>query len=135
VLPEDADRRLLRMLDLAADLQESRGLRFEVTPPTAEDAYGGWWVSVYDEAGLDRSRATPTELAGITVARKDVKPSGPSPAAGDDIPWTADDLKAARPAATPSGDRVYVHAYTRKDGTYVQGHTRSAPGGGGGRRR
>jgi hypothetical protein len=34
-----------------------------------------------------------------------------------------------------SDGTVYVKGYTRKDGTYVRPHTRSAPGSGGGRRR
>lgn len=143
---------MLRSLRPGTDLKKAGRLTFEVTPPTAEDSYGGWWVSVYDEAELDSSRASPTELEDITVAKKDVAASEAGPAAGGSPnplvgaapgqtptggasptpgpgAWTADDLKAARPGGG-SGDRVYVHGYTRKDGTYVHPHTRSAPSGG-----
>jgi hypothetical protein len=37
--------------------------------------------------------------------------------------------------SSSSNGTVYVKGYTRKDGTYVAPHTRSAPGSGGGRRR
>lgn len=136
VLTADADRKVVRSLKPAADLKKFGGLTFEVTPPTAEDAYGGWWVSVYDEAELDKSRATPKELAAITVAKDDIKAVASSPGTGDTKPaaggdeprgWTTDDLKYARPSGG-SGGSVYVHGYTRKDGTYVRGHTRAAPG-------
>ena len=29
---------------------------FRVTPPTDPDAYGGWWISIYDPSRLDRLR-------------------------------------------------------------------------------
>jgi hypothetical protein len=29
---------------------------FQVTPPTAPDAYGGWWISIFDQSRLDRYR-------------------------------------------------------------------------------
>jgi predicted RNA-binding Zn-ribbon protein involved in translation (DUF1610 family) len=62
VLNDPADRTMLKSLKLTQDIQIRDGLSFEVTPETAEDAYGGWWISVYDPAALDRSRASPQEL-------------------------------------------------------------------------
>jgi len=57
LLDNPADRALLASLNRDIDKKVRSGITFEVTPPTAEDAYGGWWISVYDEALLDRLRA------------------------------------------------------------------------------
>jgi hypothetical protein len=111
-------------------------LTFEVTPETAEDAYGGWWVSVYDELALDKSRASRQELDTITERKDDILQAARNVAASqpatyrDTLPtWSPTDLQYARPSSTSAGqtDRVYVKGYYRKDGTYVQPHTRSAP--------
>jgi hypothetical protein len=127
LLPDPGDRCLLRSLNLNQDLRERGGLTFEVTPETAEDAYGGWWVSVYDTAALGKSRSSPQEREAITVQRDAPETSQ----AGGPAQWSPQELALAR----PGGKTVYVRGYTRKDGTYVQAHTRAAPGSGGGRRR
>lgn len=127
----------------------------EVTPPTDEDAYGGWWVSVYGEKSLELSRASAEELKSITVARVEAyksasgekrqrdaalamanraAPAGDEPRDSD--AWTASDMsRARRPSGYAGGGNgggsVYVRGYTRRDGTYVRSHTRSAPHGGG----
>ena len=134
VLNDSADRDVLRSLRLALDIKKRGCLTFEVTPTTAEDSYGGWWVSVYDPTALDRSRASPQELVEITVP----KPSSTareqpaispqqlaSPAASVPI-WTPRQYALAR----PGGKTVYVHSCVRKDGTYVHDHVRGAPGSG-----
>lgn len=40
---------------------------FEVTPPTAPDAYGGWWLSIYDESRLDHFRVPDAEYRKNTL--------------------------------------------------------------------
>jgi len=40
---------------------------FEITPPTAPDAYGGWWLSIYDESRLDRFRVSDQEYRKNTL--------------------------------------------------------------------
>jgi hypothetical protein len=142
VLPDKTDVALLKAARLDEDKIERGGMTIEITPPTAEDAYGGWWVSVYYEQRLDQARASDSELKAITIARDEPSRSAvrtpaakPSSATTHepDLDWGRDDLKRARKpsvsagAATPSGGRVYVRGYYRKDGTYVQGHTRSRP--------
>ena len=85
--------------------KQTRGsLTFEVTPETAPDAYGRWWVSVYDTKLLDASRASEPELKGI---------AGPRSA--------GDEAARARPGTT-----VYVKGFYRKDGTYVPGYAKKA---------
>lgn len=142
VLPDATDVAILKAARLEEDKIERGGMTIEITPPTAEDAYGGWWVSVYYERRLDQARASEKELNAITVARDaPAKPSAakaPAPksaaasASEPDTGWSRDDLqRARRPQASTgsssSGGRVYVRGYYRKDGTYVQGHTRSRP--------
>lgn len=108
--------------------------KLEITPPSAPDSYGGWWVSIYNEAALEKARASAEELT--VVAQPVVKPSLTLPSSRIQTPaipaWTTDDLKLRRTLTTPSpaiapnmtGGRVYVRGYYRKDGTYVRPHTR-----------
>src|SRR5258708_6978135 len=92
------DQAVLLSLKREKDMKRRAGLTFEVTPETDEDAYGGWWVSVYDEALLDSSRASEKELNLITQSREQIKQPA-QPSKGQDVPgWNADDLKNARPA-------------------------------------
>lgn len=144
VLPDATDAAILKAARPEEDKIERGGMTIEITPPTAEDAYGGWWVSVYYEQRLDQARASEKELKAITVAQDEpVKPSagkapvaqsptGPS-ASNSDLGWSGDELKKARrpqvsTSSSSSGGRVYVRGYYRKDGTYVRGHTRSRSG-------
>jgi hypothetical protein len=40
---------------------------FQITPPEAPDAYGGWWISVYDPSRLDRFRVPDAEYRKNTL--------------------------------------------------------------------
>ncbi len=145
------DRAVLRTLDLRKDMKRHGRLTFEITPETAEDAYGAWWVSVYDEQALDRARATPQELEDITQSIDEIRSLPPTavstppavakpptvathPAVGTYREWTTDDLKWGRPVrnndAGTSGGRVYVSGHIRANGHYVAPYTRAAPGSG-----
>jgi hypothetical protein len=90
-------------------------------------------VSVYGEPELDKVRASDKELKAITVSKESVaeKKTATKPLASDDEQlgqWNGDDLRYARSGKSKSsGGSVYVRGYTRKDGTYVQPHTRSSP--------
>lgn len=128
------DKSTARKLKSDQDLVSRDGLTFEITPPTAEDSYGGWWISVYSAAGLDSVRASDNELKSITVPRASitsaakVAPSTAVPTTDEIVDrasgWNAGDLKYARTSRTSAGSTytggsVYVRGYTRKDGTYV----------------
>ena len=124
LLADAADKTLLASLKLEGDKKARAGVTFEITPPTAEDAYGGWWVSIYDEAALDRSRATEEEMAKITVTRTAVKESKPAAAGGLEVEggkgkWAADDLSNARAGS----EKVYSPTLSKKDGKYVPDRT------------
>lgn len=133
--------RALRSLHLAKDSKEIAGLTLEITPDTDPDAYGGWWISIYSNKRLDASRATPAEMIALTTPTPRPSlvnaPRAPlsaplvTPYAQTDrpTPWTATDMRSARPSSgSRGGGSVYVSGYTRKNGTFVQAHTRAAPG-------
>jgi hypothetical protein len=133
---EDAE--LVRLADKSKDLITHNGLTVEVTPSDAPDAYGGWWISVYDEKALDAARATAEEMKAITVSKSE--PTQPMPLDGPPVTpavsssnWTPTDMSNARPASDDAGKSVYVSGYYRKNGTYVNSYFRSPPGYGSGR--
>jgi hypothetical protein len=140
VLLDSKDKTYLKTLSLTKDKKTLAGMTFEVTPETDEDAYGGWWISIYDEKALDKARASAKELEAITMKRDDVKKGQPALANPDSMyNYDPANLKYARPASTvpqpdnpavvivPAGDRVYVRGYYKANGTYVAPHTRSRP--------
>jgi len=40
---------------------------FKVTPPDAPDAYGGWWLAIYDPARLEKARITNALYRKVTL--------------------------------------------------------------------
>jgi hypothetical protein len=73
LLADPKDAAALRSLDLKPGKTEREGLTFEVTPETAEDAYDGWWISVYSAKLLDEARATDEELRKLTVNEEELE--------------------------------------------------------------
>lgn len=153
MLTSKDDRKEIQHLIRSKDLQTRGSLTFEVTPATAEDAYGGWWVSVYDGSLIDKARASDKELAAITEKVSEVKSTKTVAEVSDDESpvWGAVDLSHSRRIAKPkttttkrpepepepvrvtrpqvaethsSGGSVYVRGYYRKDGSYVKPHSR-----------
>ncbi|MGO8928198.1 MAG: hypothetical protein ACLQU3_15115 [Limisphaerales bacterium] len=97
------DRDVLRGLNVRQDLKVRDGLTFEITPPSAEDAYLGWWVSVYSEQRLNAARASDDDMKRITVAKAAVAQrqqpqQAQAEAEEDPTSWSARDLPYARPA-------------------------------------
>jgi hypothetical protein len=138
ILVMETDRQIVYRLDWKKEVVKKDGLTFEITLPTEPDSYGGWWVSVYDEHTLNKARASDKELRTITepivaLPARTVATASPSTPAPATTTWSREDLSFARPAYSgssshrSSGGSVYVRGYTRKDGTYVQPHTRRAP--------
>ena len=103
LLEEDGET--IKKLNKEKDLIRRNDWTFEVTPPTAEDSYGGWWLSFYNEKALDEARVTDKELQAISILNSQViketntiaaaKSEGsreqPTPS------WTKNDLQYARP--------------------------------------
>lgn len=73
LLGEAKDRDVLKALPLAAGKQQREGFTFEITPETAPDAYGGWWVTAWDDAAIAKARATQEEIDRITATREEME--------------------------------------------------------------
>ena len=133
ILNDPAAFQFLRTLNPEGEKKVRAGITYEITPPTAEDAYGGWWISIYSEPLLEKSRASAEEMKKITTTHTEVR-SAPETPAVKGAPqvdpllegrWGADDLSAARKAKDkPEEERaVYKPAITRQDGAYVSTRT------------
>jgi len=138
LLPSNAAKEAVVRLNRKQGTTSLNELTLEVTPPTAEDSYGGWWVSAYYDNKLASARASEPELAEITVPKSQVDKvsvaaNSAAPAtATSSSQWSTSDLRLARPTpsrqtGSASTGEVYVRGYHRKDGTYVSPHTRSRP--------
>jgi len=133
LLDDPEDRKLLASLKPAGEKKVRNGITYEITPPTAEDAYGGWWVSVYNEPLLNTSRATPEELSAITTKRTDVQRAvavadAKTPYAVDSSTqgrWASGDLADARKSKDVPEEKqaVYAPAFSKKNGRYVPDRT------------
>lgn len=72
-LTSRAEVAALYNLDLAADGTHRAGnLVFEITQPSAADAYGAWWVSIYNPTEIDAIRLTDAEYARITHPAEEI---------------------------------------------------------------
>lgn len=96
ILGATEDRDMLQKLSLKKDLKTRNGLNFEVTPPTDEDAYQGWWITVFFEGKLNGARASAKELGDISVPKANA--ASTIKAENDDSEWSATELKLARPS-------------------------------------
>ena len=54
-------------LRLTGDDRRASHLAFKVTPPDRADAYGGWWISVYDPKRMDQARVSDAQYAAVTL--------------------------------------------------------------------
>jgi hypothetical protein len=107
LLQQAADRELVHGLSLEQDLQERAGLTFEVTPPTADDGFGGWWISIYDKQALDAARHSPSQLKTMAVE---------VPANHEEQPAPAKKKHAHKPSEP---HRIYIQDADTKDGAPV----------------
>ena len=112
LLQQAADRELLHGLALTQDQIERAGLTFEITPPTADDAFGGWWISIYDKNAIDKARASDAELERLVV-------SAPAPRSESKTPHGKKKSKkgASKKSEAP---RVYVEDYAKENGAYIR---------------
>ncbi len=129
MLNDPKDRDTLKSESLEEGKMERAGLTFEVTPSTAEDAYGGWWISIFDAKLVEQQRATDKELPQITIERKEIvleiqdkkqDKKQPDKKQSNVLRWKEKEVKAARPdAAGQDQGRVYLRGVHRKDGKWV----------------
>ncbi len=69
--PKDAE--VLKTIGLTVVKKDREGFTFEITPETAPDAFGGWWVSVYDTAAIEKARASQEEMGKITATHEEME--------------------------------------------------------------
>ncbi len=110
LLGQTADKDVLHDLRSDKDKRSNDSLTFEITPPTDEDAYNGWWISVYDEAKLKTARASDEELDQISLPKGAAARLAEDDEAGN---WTTGEVQLARPS-TPN--RV---TFTNRSGMVV----------------
>jgi hypothetical protein len=117
LLNDPADRDVLHKMNLDRSKTARGTLTFEITPSDADDAYGGWWISIYDTKLVELQRATDKELATITTDRT---PSAPTPVSKDKLRWNERELRMSRPTVPgATQDRVFLRGIHRKNGAYV----------------
>lgn len=56
----------LYSISLRGGKQQVGSLIFEITPPKNADAYGGWWISIYDPKRAEAARVSDADYAAIT---------------------------------------------------------------------
>ena len=100
LLSQPADKEIAHGLDQRKDLKTHDELTFEITPPTDEDAYHGWWVSVYSEKQLNLARASDNEMKLISMTQADAAKVAKE--SNDISSWSADELKQARSVSKPT---------------------------------
>jgi hypothetical protein len=96
LLGQAGDKEIVQRLAPEKDIKTREGMTFEITPPSAEDAYMGWWVSVYSEQQLNLARASAEELKQITIPKAEASQSQGSSG------WSAEEVKLARPSTPPT---------------------------------
>ncbi|WP_257454770.1 hypothetical protein [Archangium lipolyticum] len=111
LLQKADDRELVHHLALEEDELERDGLTFVVTPATADDAYGGWWISIYDANAIEKARASDAELKVLAQ----------TPPGNGNTPTPTDEKKKERKRARKPGEkpRVYIKDYSREGEVYV----------------
>ena len=62
----------LYALSEKGDERQVGKLRFRVTPPTSPDAYGGWWIQVYEPNRIKEARVSDSEYRKDTLPFSEV---------------------------------------------------------------
>jgi len=75
-LPTREEIRVLYSLDFKGDLKESKNFVYKITPRTSPDAYGGWWISIYNPRTLEAARLSDKQYAALTLPFDQVNASG-----------------------------------------------------------
>ncbi|MEI7591206.1 MAG: hypothetical protein WCJ49_07870 [Deltaproteobacteria bacterium] len=87
----------------------------QITPPSAPDAYGGWWISIYNPKSIDAVRMTDQDYARITRPPDQIVDKSGRVKRGT---WTEDDLTSS----------VRLHAAQKKTPVFLRGFFRDASG-------
>jgi hypothetical protein len=100
LLGQSMDKKIVQALYLTKDLITRDDLTFEITPPTVEDSYNRWWISIYSEKQLNLARASDDDMKLISMTQAD---SAKDAKESENLcSWSADELKQARPSPNPT---------------------------------
>ncbi len=113
VLPDQTDASSIARLDPNGVVMQQGDLTFEVTPPTAPDAFNGWWISIYAPALVVAARPDPRAAEEISTST--TSESSHSHA------WRSSDYSRSRRYQPSAPSRVYVRSYHRRGRTYIPG--------------
>lgn len=84
-----AELAALYSLDIRKGIAKAGDIVFETTPHTARDAYGAWWISLYNTKSLDAARLSDAAYAKLTRLPHDVVDAHGRVIAGD---WSKTEL-------------------------------------------
>lgn len=119
MMPSAADSMLSHGMNPAGDRKERDGMTVEVTPPSAPDAFGGWWLSYYDLDALAVARAEVFEaISEATSEEEEAKDA----AKKKQRSWQRNSYGSSRRyvPSYPNG-RVYSKSYSRSGKSYIPG--------------
>ena len=85
----------LYAIDFSGGKRTTGSITIEITPKTAPDAYGAWWISLYNSKSVDAVRMRTADYERLTKLPSEVVgKDGRVIASG----WTKEDLKIAKKA-------------------------------------
>lgn len=110
-LLNEADRKPLDTIPEGTEVVAD-GLGLEITPPTAADGFGAWWVTASHPQGVKNAKASVGEMNEVAQPVTDTFNAMAIPDVGTHPGF----FKYSR--FRPSGERVYATSYFKKDGVY-----------------
>jgi len=103
----------LYSLGLEKGITQVGNLTFEITPKDAPDAYGAWWVSLYNRKDLDRVRLSDAEYARLVRPVNEVIDKKGRVISGG---WTRKDAHLSRKMQGGGGSaKVILRGFYRDD--------------------
>jgi hypothetical protein len=111
-LLSESDRQPLATLPDGKEV-ETNGLALEITPPTAADGFGAWWVTAFHPAVMQASKANVGEIDEL--AQVSSAPEG-LPLAVADVPL--DPAYSKYPRYRGNGTKTWSTSYYKQDGVY-----------------
>ncbi|MCC6333190.1 MAG: hypothetical protein IT380_04265 [Myxococcales bacterium] len=112
-LLSEADRKPLDGLADGAEVTND-GLALEITPPTAVDGFGAWWVTAFHPAGVQSAKVSVGEVEQLSQAAGDPLTA---PLAFSDVGFHPAFSKYPRYKA-PAGGKIWATSYYKQDGVY-----------------
>lgn len=98
-------------LDMRQDLKTAGDLTFETTPPNAPDAFGAWWISLYNKKALDSIRLTDAQYASLTLPMDKVVDKKGRVIAGG---WSHDEMmESGRIEAEGKKSQILIRGFYR----------------------